>query len=155
MPDLVVMAVVALLAEAPGVRIIGLVAAVAVFRNLVLVVAAPVAAEAVDLGVAPEQRKAGLLLVIELGGLPLGRGVALAAVITTLFIVRIVGRMTADAALGCLFIVATKVTGAAADALVRAGERELGLAVIEARARPAVEVVAIGAAIAQLALALR
>lgn len=48
LPALVVMTVFALPAEAPGMRIVGLVAAVAVLRNLILVIAAPMAGDAVD-----------------------------------------------------------------------------------------------------------
>ena len=50
-PVLIVMAVLALRAEARGMRIVGLVAAVAILGNLVLVVAAAVTSQAVDLRV--------------------------------------------------------------------------------------------------------
>ena len=57
MPVIVVVAVLALGAEARGMRIVGPMAAVAVLRNLVLVIAAAMTGEAIDLGVHAEQRR--------------------------------------------------------------------------------------------------
>jgi hypothetical protein len=69
-PMLVVMTAVALCPKARGMRIVGFVATVTVLGNLVLVVAAGMAGEAIDALVHTEQFVAGFLQVIELGGLP-------------------------------------------------------------------------------------
>ena len=99
-PHLVAVAIVALGAESPGVRILGLVAAKAVLRNLVLVDTASMASQAVDLGVLSEQRKTSFFLVIEFRGLPLAGGVTLAALGAALATMGIVGQVTTDAGLG-------------------------------------------------------
>ena len=123
-PDLAVVAITALGAEALRVRVIGLVATVAVLGNFVLVHAGAMAAKAVDLGVPAEQRKTSLLLMIELRRLPLSGGVALATIGTALTAVRIVRQMAADTALGPALVAAAQVTTPAAHALVRSGQRK-------------------------------
>ena len=150
LPDLVTVATVALQAEAPGVRIIRLVAAVAILGNLVFEFAAAMTPQAINLGVAAQQREVGFLFVVEFRGLPFRRRVALAAIITTLVIMCVVGSVAAYTALGRFFVMATQMAGSAAHGPMRARQVEFGLAVIEVRAGPAIEVVTIGAGGAQL-----
>lgn len=80
-PFLVVMAVVALCAEAPGVRIVGPVATVAILWDLVLVITGAVAGNAAHVGMSTQQRVTGLLQVVILRGFPLFRDMAFAAVV--------------------------------------------------------------------------
>jgi hypothetical protein len=80
-PTFIVMTAVALCAEAGGMRVIGFVAPVAVLGNLVLVVTAAMAGDAIDAIVHTEQLVAGLLEVIELGGLPFLGHVTLRAIL--------------------------------------------------------------------------
>jgi hypothetical protein len=80
LPALVVVAIAALRAESRRVRIIGLVAALAVLRNLVFVIAAAMTGDAVDLVVHAQQFIAGFLEMVVLRRLPLLRHVALGAI---------------------------------------------------------------------------
>jgi hypothetical protein len=78
-----------------------------------------------------EQRKSGHLGMIELRSAPLGRGVAIGAIIAALATMRIVGRMAADAAARSLLVPAPEVTGTATEILVSTVKREAGGGVIE------------------------
>ena len=151
-PLVVIVAAVAFAAKTPGVRIVGFVAAVAILRDLVLEISAPVAAGAVDLRVVAEQCKARLLLVIESGFLPAGGGVALAAVSAALAAMRVVRGMAADAGFRRGLVAAAEMAAAAAHGHVCAGERKGGLVMVEARTGPVVHVVAIITGRGQLAL---
>src|SRR6266566_2267223 len=79
LPFLAAVADAAVLAEATGVRVLRLMAAEAVARQLVLQVPRAVAVVAGDAVVHPLEREAGLLEVIELRGLPARGDVALGA----------------------------------------------------------------------------
>jgi hypothetical protein len=138
LPNLVVVAIVTFGAKTPGVRIIGLVAAVAVLRNLVLVHATAMAAETVYFGVPTEQRKPGFLFMIELCGLPFSRGVALAAIAAPLAAVCVVRQVATNAGLGAALVLATQVTAPATQSLVRSGQSKFSFAMVKARAGPAI-----------------
>ena len=151
LPSIVVMAVAALVAEAGGMRVVGAVAAVAVLRDLVLVVAAAVAGEAVDLGVHAEQLVAGLLEVIELRGLPLLGDVALGAVGAARAAVLIVRGVAADAGLRRLPCSGRRRgRHCRSRSQVRAGQLEVRLVMIELAAAPALRAVALAAGLGEL-----
>ena len=122
LPDQIFMAIVALLPEAPGVRIVSLVAAVAVLGNLVLHVAAAVAADTINLRMTPEQRESGLLLVVELRCLPVAGGMALAAISTAIAAMDIVGGVATRAGFWGRLVLSTEVAPTAADRLVMTGQ---------------------------------
>ena len=84
LPNLVVVAIGTLGAQASRVGIVGLVAAVAILRNLVLVDAAAVTAKAIYLRVSTEQGETAFLFMIELCRLPFAGRVTLAAIGATL-----------------------------------------------------------------------
>src|SRR5580704_13725706 len=97
LPSVVVMAVVALGTETQRMSVIRLVTAVAVLRNLVLVISTAMAGKAVDVRVYAQQRVAGLLEMIVLRSLPFLRRMALCAVFASRAAVFIVGRVATDA----------------------------------------------------------
>ena len=97
MPLVVVVAIAALRTESARMRVVGAVAAVAILRDPVFVVAAAVTGEAIDIGMRAEQRVTGLLQVIELGGLPFLGYMTFAAVRTARTAVLVIGGMATDA----------------------------------------------------------
>ena len=147
---LVVVAVLAFRAEARGMGIIGLMAAVAVLRNLVLVIAAAMAGETVDLRVHAQEVIAGFLQMIVFRGLPLLGHVALCAILAARAAMLIVGGMTAIAALRHRLVAAADVAGIAGHRQVRAGQLEFRLVVIELSASPAQRAVALAAFLLEL-----
>src|ERR1700722_7869720 len=136
LPVIIVVAVLAFLAESRRVRIIGLMAAIAVLRDLVLVIAAAVAGEAIDLIVHAEQCVVRLLEMVELRRFPFLGHVALAAVIAARAAVLIVGLVAAHAGLGRLLVVPSDVARIAGHRQVRAGQLEVRLVMIELAAGP-------------------
>lgn len=124
MPLVVAMALAAVAAKAPGMRIVGPVAADTRGCKLGLVVGVAVTVGAVESCVPPEERKLGLPGVIETGAMPVLGGVALGAVRAARSLVYVVGRMAADATLRRVLVLATDVTGVAAQRLVRAGKHK-------------------------------
>ena len=82
MPTLIVMTIAALHAEAGGVCIVGFVAAVAILRDFLLVIAAAMTRNAVDPLMHAQQFVARLLQMVVLRRLPFLRNVALRAVLT-------------------------------------------------------------------------
>src|SRR5450432_2890905 len=139
------MAVFALRAEARRVHVIGLVTAVAVLRNLVFVIAAAVAGDAVDLVMHAEQFVFRLLEVIELGGLPFLRHMALGAILAARSAVLVVGGVASITCLGRLLIASADVAGIAGHGRVSARELEVRLVVIEFPSGPAQGTVALAA----------
>ena len=150
LPALVVVTVLAFLAEARRVRIVGLMAAVAVLRDLVLVVAAAVAGDAVDLIVHAEQFEFRFLEMVELRRLPFLGHVALAAVIAARSTMFIVGLMAAHAGLGRLLVPPSDVACIAGHGHVRARQFEVRLVMIELAAGPAQGTVAFAARLREL-----
>src|ERR1700722_16408678 len=136
LPVIIVVAVLAFLAESRRVRIIGLMAAIAVLRNLVLVVAAAVAGDAGDLIVHAEQCVVRLLEMVELRGLPFLGHVALAAVIAARAAVLIVGLVAAEAGLRGVLVMTSDVARIARHRQVRAGQLKVRLVMIEFAAGP-------------------
>ena len=150
MPFVVIVTILALRSEAARVRVVGSVTTVAILGDFVLVVAAAMASEAVDVGMHAKQCITGLLQVIVLGSLPFLGGVAFGAVRTAGTAVFIVGGMAADAALRCHLVAPADVTGIAGDRQVRAGQTEFSFVVIEFAARPAQGAVAFAAGLREL-----
>ena len=150
LPFLVIVTVIALLTETPGVGVIGLVAAVAVLRDLVLVVATAVAGYAVNVRVRAEQRVTGLLQVVIPGRLPLLGDVALTAIAAARATMLIIGGMTADAGLRRLFVLAAHMAGIASHRAVRARQLETRLVMIEFPTGPTRGSVALAARLAEL-----
>src|SRR4030088_3656039 len=93
LPLLAAVAGAAVLAEPQGVRVLRLVTAEALARQLVLEIARAVAVVAGDSVMHALEREAGLLLVIELRVLPAGGDVALTALDTTVAVVHVVRLM--------------------------------------------------------------
>ena len=150
LPLLVIVAVIALLTEPRGVRVIGLVAAVTVLRDLVLVIASAVAGDAVDVRVHSEQRVTGLLQVVILRCLPLLGDMALTAVAAARAPMLIIGGVTADAGLRSLFVMAAYMAGITSHSPVRARQLETRRVVIEFPAGPTRRTVALAARLAEL-----
>ena len=149
-PALIVMAVGAGRAEARSMRIVGLVAAVAVLGDLVLVVPAAVTSQAVDLRVNAEQFIAGFLEMVVLRRLPFLGRMAFCAVRAARSAMLIIGRMTAIAARRGLSISAADVTRIAAQHDVRSGQLEIGFVVLEPASGPAHAAVALAAGLSEL-----
>lgn len=97
MPLVVAVAIAALRTKTARMRVVGAVAAVAILRDPVFVVAAAVTSETVDLGMRAEQRVTGLLRVIELGALPVLGSMTFAAVRTARTAMLVIGSMATDA----------------------------------------------------------
>lgn len=150
LPFLVVVAVIALFTETPGVSIIGLVAAIAVLGDLVLVVATAVASYTVNIRVHTQQRIACLLQVVILRRLPLVGDMTLTAVAAARATMLIVGRVTADAGLRCLFVMATDMTGIASHGPMGARQPEARFVMIEFPTSPTRRTVALAAGLAEL-----
>lgn len=119
-PAVIAVAVVALVAESTGVRIICPVATDAGILNLVLKAPARVAAATLERTVPPEQREARLLGVIELRGLPVCLRVALGAILAARTTVHVIRHVTGYTACRCPVVLAANVTGIAAHFAVRA-----------------------------------
>ena len=97
LPLLVAVALLALCAEAAGVRVLALVAAEAILGDFLLQVAAAMAVLAIDAGVRALESEAGLLLVIEFGRFPTGGGVAVAALRAALAPMYVIRRVAGGA----------------------------------------------------------
>src|SRR5947207_97781 len=152
LPFLAAVADAAVLAEATGVRVLRLMAAEAVARQLVLQISRAVAVVAGDAVVHPLERETGLLEVIELRGLPALGDVALGALGAALAVVHVVRLVAGDALLGRVLVAVAEVTGRARRLGVLVAQRKGGLVVVVADVPPGALVVA-GAAVApQLAL---
>ena len=152
LPLVVAVTLAAFLAHPSGVRVLALVAAEAVLRNLVLQVAAAVAVVAGDAAVYPVQRKARFLLVIELLRLPrLGR-MAFLALDAALAVVDVVGLVAGDAFLRCVLVAVAEVAGRARDLRVLVAQREGGLVVVVTHVPPGTVVVAGAAVLAEASL---
>ena len=150
LPFLVVVAIIALLTESPGMRVIGLVAAVAVLRDLVLVVATAVAGYAVNVRVHTQQLVTGLFQVVKLRCLPLLGDMALTAVATARATMFIIGGVTADTGLRCLFVMAAYMAGVTSHRPMRTRQLEVGLIVIEFPAGPTRRTMALATRLAEL-----
>jgi len=146
LPLLVSMAVAAVLAETPGVRVLRAVAAKTILWHLVLEIPRAMAVVAGDLLVHAFQRETGLL-VIELGGLPPLRRVALAALGAPLPVVHVIRLMAGAAFLRRVAIAIAEVAGGALDLGVLVVQRKASLAVVIRHVMPRGGVVA-GTAIA-------
>lgn len=151
LPAIAAMAVGAIRAETAGVRVISLVTTAAVLWNLVPVVAAAMARDAIDLVVNPLEREPRLLEMVELRRLPFLGRMALAALLAARSTVFIVGGMTSGTGLGSLRVAAADVTGIACHRVVRARQLEIRLVVIELAAAPAGGAVALAAGLGELA----
>ena len=136
-PSLVIMAVFALDAEPGRVSIVGLVAAVAVLRDFVLVISVAMAGEAIDVRVHTQQLIAGFLEVVVLRALPFFGRVALCAIHTARPTVFIVGCVTTVAGLRRRFVAAADMARIAGHRNVGAGQFEVRLVVFEPAAGPA------------------
>src|SRR5437588_393967 len=147
LPFLAAVADAAVLAEATGVRVLRLMAAEAVARQLVLQIPRAVAVVAGDPVVHPLEREAGLLEVIELRGLPALGDVALGALGAALAVVHVVRLVAGDALLGRVLVAVAEVTGRARRLGVLVAQRKGGLVVVVADVPPGALVVA-GAAVA-------
>ena len=120
-------------------------AAVAVLGDLILIVAASMAGDAVDPVVDAQQFVLRLLEVVELRRPPLLGNVALSAVLAPRASVLIVGGVAAIAGLWRLLVVSRDVTGVAGHGLVGSRQLEIRLVVIELAAGPARRAVAFAA----------
>jgi hypothetical protein len=140
------------LAEAASVRVLSPVAADAIAWQLILQIAAAMALLAVDSRMLAFEGEAGLLLVIELGGLPARHGVARATLVSALAAVHVIGRVTGDAFLRCSFVSVPQVTGDAGDVAMLLLKGESSLRVIEAGVMPHSGVVACSAIRSQFPL---
>ena len=152
MPLVVVMAILALRAKAPRVRVVGAMATIAILGDLLLVVAAAMAGEAVDVGVHAEQGIVRLLQVIELSGLPLLGGVAFGAVGTSGTAMFIVGGMAAHATFRRRLVAPADMAAIAGKRQVSAAQTEFSLAMVEFAPRPAQGAVTIAAGLRELAV---
>ena len=149
-PFLVAVAAAAVRSETTGVGILSLMAADALFRELVLEVPATMAARAVDARVHALQRKAGLLRMVELAALPAGSRVAIGAFRTALPAMHVIGCMAGNALLGRVLVAIPKVASHAGKPDVLVLQRECRLAVVECDVPPQGRVVARGAVAPQL-----
>ena len=150
LPVLIVVAIVALGAEAPGVRVVGFVAAVAVLGNLILVISAPMAGKTADFVVYAQKLIARFLEVVVLRRLPLLGHVALCAIIAARPTVFIVGCVTTYASLRSRLIAAADMTGIASHHRVRPGQLEVRLVMIELAAGPSQGAVTLAARLREL-----
>lgn len=151
-PLVVIVAVLALRTEAHGVGIVGAMTSIAILGDLILVVAASMARETVDVGMYAEQGESGFLEVIEFGGFPLLGGMAFAAIRAARTAVFIVGGMATDAAFRGLLVAAADVARIAGERGMRAIQLEVGLVVIEFAAAPRNHAVAFAARLRELRL---
>ncbi len=126
-----------MIAETPGMGVVGTMTAVAILGDLFLIVPASVAGQTVHIGVRSEQCVAGLLQVIVLRALPLLGGMALAAFRTARAAMFIVGRMAPDAGYWRGLVAPPDMAGIACGAQVSAAQMELSLIMIELAAGPA------------------
>src|SRR5205823_540118 len=136
LPLLVAVAGAAVLAEAGGVRILRLVTAEALARQLVLEIPRAMAVVAGDAVVHTLEGEAGLLLVIELRGLPGAGDVALGAFDTTIAVVHVVRLVARDALFGRALVTIAEVTGRAGRLGVLVPQWKRGLVVIVADVAP-------------------
>src|SRR5207302_5594448 len=152
LPLLVAMTGAAVLAEAAGVRVLRLVTAGALARQLVLEIARAVAVVAGDAVVHALERETGLLLVIELRVLPGAGDVTLGALDTPVAVVHVVRLVARDAFFGRIFITVAEVTGRAGRLTVLVPQWKRGLVVIVAYVAPGAGVVTGAAVTSQFAL---
>src|SRR4029077_9545479 len=131
----------AVLAEPQGMRVLRLVTAEALARQLVLEIARAVAVVAGDAVMHALEREAGLLLVIELRVLPAGGDVALTALDPAVAVVHVVRLMARDALFGGVLVTVAEVTGRAGRLGVLVPQRKCGLVVIVAHVAPGAGVV--------------
>lgn len=125
-------------------RVILLVAGDAGCCELVAIKVAGVTGIAFDLGVLSAQRELGHAVVIELHGLPLGRGVASLALGAVACRMSVLQAMAGDAGRWEILVAFSGMTGGAVDVLVGAFKGEFGLAVVE-RLDPAPAILAVAA----------
>src|SRR6266404_513450 len=149
-PMIVAVTVAAFLTESGSMRVVGFMTAVAVLGDLILVVAAPMAGDAVDAVVHAQQFVARLLEVVVLRRPPLLGNVAFFAVLAPRAPVLIVGGMAAIAGFRRLLVMPCDVTGVARHGLVSARQLEVRLVVIELSAGPARRAVAFAARLREL-----
>src|SRR2546429_403108 len=145
-------ALIAFLAELAGVRVLRLVTAGALARQLVLEIARAVAVVAGDAVVHALERETGLLLVIELRVLPGAGDVTLGALDTPVAVVHVVRLVARDAFFGRIFITVAEVTGRAGRLTVLVPQWKRGLVVIVAYVAPGAGVVTGAAVTPQFAL---
>src|SRR3984893_7095990 len=151
LPLLATVAGAAVLAEPQGVRVLRLVAAEALARQLVLEISRAVAVVAGDAVVYTLEREAGLLLVIELRILPALGDVAFSALDTTVAVVHVVRLVAGDALFGRVLVTVAEVTGRAGWLKVLVAQWKHGLVVIVFHVAPRAGVVAGAAVAAQFA----
>ena len=150
-----VVAGLALNAQRALVLVVLLVAIVArVARLFAVDVGRAVAGIALDLAVLAAQRVLGVAVVAEGDAGPVLGGVAALALFAVARLVLVFLLVAADAGAGCFVVDLALVAGVALDVDVLAGQRVLGLVVVELGLFPALFDVAIGAGIAQGALVL-
>lgn len=152
LPMIVVVTVAALRPKTGCMRIVGLVAAIAVLRDLLLVITAAVTRHAVDPIVDAQQFIAGFLEVVELGRLPLLGHMALRTILAARTTMLIVGGVTCDASLGRLPVLPADVAGIACDRRVSPGQFEVRLVMIELASGPTHRAMAVAACLAELAV---
>ena len=135
-PAFVIVTVAALRTEARGVCVIRAVTAGAVLWNLILVIAAAMAGDAVDPIVHPLELIARLFQMIKLRSLPFLGHVALAALIAARSTMLVVSRMTTGTSLGSLQIPSADMAGIACDSGMSAGQFEVRLVMVKFPAAP-------------------
>lgn len=139
------MTIVALDTEASGVGIVRLMAAVAIFGNLILIISAAVASNAGRLGMNAEQLIACLFEMIVFRGIPFLGHVTFATIGAACAAVIIVGGVATHAILWRRIILAADMTGVASDRRVHTGEIKFRFTVIEFPTAPAQRAVAFAA----------
>ena len=136
LPFFVTVTLAAVVAEAPGVRVLPLVAADAFARYLVFQVSRAVTVLAVDGRVRALEPESGLFLVIELRGFPSRGGMAVGAFRATLTAVYVVRCVARYAFTRRVLVVVAEVAGGARNADVLVAQWEGGLVVIVSRMTP-------------------
>ena len=152
LPALVVVAVVAALAQAAGMRILPPVAAIAVFRNRVVEAPAAVTIRAVDAVVSSLEREACLFGVVELRGLPARRRMTVRALRAALAAVNVVRRVTGNALTRRAVVAIAEVAREAGGLAMLVPQREVRVVVIERDVAPDRRIVAARAITAELAV---
>lgn len=140
-PGLIAMACIARGSHPAQMTVVCLVAAVASLGDGLVHIAATMTITATQVGVAAEEGEARFPIVIELAGVPIGGGVAIATGAPLTALMNVIRGMTAGAVLRHPLVVLTGVTGAAGGFLVLVGERKSGAVVIEVCLWPGLRVV--------------
>ncbi len=147
-----VVAVLALGAEPCGMHVVSPMASRTILGNLVLVVAAAMAGQTVDVCMGAQQRKPGLLQVIERGTLPLRGHMTAPAIRAAAAAMHVIRGVAAIAGRWSGLVAAADVAGIATYGLMSARQCKVGRAVIELAAAPVPGAVTIGAGLRELSV---